>query len=183
MAKPVITLHSPADILAAIPALVRFVPDNSVVALMFSHASGGQVLDVRCAIRFDLTISVAQAAAFPETCGLSAEHNAAALLAAICEPGLDRHARQVLNTARAALHYAGIPVLKMLTTASLTEPGQWVDPDTGEHGPTIPYTDSVLYGRAAVDRVVINASRRDIEAEFAPTEPAPLLTVESTDFA
>ena len=30
----------------------------------------------------------------------------------------------------------------MLTTDSLTKAGQWLDPDAGEQGPTIVYTDA-----------------------------------------
>lgn len=182
MNKPVLTLDSPADILAAIPALIRFVPRASVVAILFSHASTGRALVVRCAIRFDVTVTAEQAGCFPETCGLSAEHNSSAMLVAICDPPLHSHALDVLDAARDGLEYAGIPVLRLLTTRSLAEPGQWVDPDTGEYGLTVAYTESVLSAQTVAEGTVIEASRDTIESEFVPGEPAPFLAVESTDF-
>ena len=117
MNTPIITLDTPQAVLAAIPMLLRFVPSDSLVAIMV----GADRRTVRCAIRCDITISEDQAAALPDTCHLTAEHNGAAVLVAVCDPGLRDYAFAILDATRLALRAVGIPVARMLTTDSLAE--------------------------------------------------------------
>jgi len=172
-----ISLRSNADIVAAAAGMVGFAPTDSVVAYLLRNDPEHGPL-VRCAIRFDVTITREQATNFPRTCHLSAADNHAAILLAICDPNLDDHAGVILDALRDALETAGIPVIRRLLTRDITSSGEWVDRDTGERGPTYPYTDSlVTIHRVAHDGDRVSPSRRDIEREFDPTTPAPPLQV------
>jgi hypothetical protein len=169
-------LRTPADIIAAAPGLLGFAPTDSVVTyLLRRHVSQG--LFVRCAIRFDVTINTTQAANFPTTCNLRAGDNHAAILLGVCEPGRDEHARTILDALRDALHTAAIPVLARLLTRDVTTAGQWVDLDSGQSGPTYPYTDALLTAQRVGQGERVSPHRGDIEAEFATNHPAPPVEV------
>jgi hypothetical protein len=178
MSKSFINPDTAQAVISAIPALLRFVPTNSIVAVMFGPA-GTPREEIRFAIRFDLDRRQAQH--FPDTCGLHSRDTAAAILVAICHPDHDAQALDVLNTARAALHHRSIQVLQMLTTHSLTEAGRWSDPDTGDHGPTIAYTDAAITAEVVYQGSSIRTSREALDAEFALTHPAPYLAA-ANDF-
>lgn len=169
-------LRSPADLIAATPGLLGFAPTNSIVAIMLrDHPTRG--LHVRCAIRFDVTVRTEQAAQLPTTCNLRAADNAAAILIAVCDQRHDVHAHHILNALRDSLRTAAIPVLRRLYARDATQPGQWLDADTGEYGDTYPYTDSVLIAQLVHDGQRVHHSRSDLEAEFSPLPPAPPVEV------
>ena len=94
------------------------------------------------AVQRDITIGEDRAAEFPRTRHLTVEHNSAVILVAVCDPALQDYAFGILDATRIALRLAGIPVERMRTTDSLTKAGQWLDPDAGEQGPTLAYTDA-----------------------------------------
>lgn len=175
MSKSFINLDTEQAVISAIPALLRFVPTNSIVAIMFGP-SGAPRTEVHSTIRFDLDVD--QARRLPVTCNLHSRNTAAAILVAIGGHDHDEHVLQVLNAARAALHRQSIQVLQMLTTHSLTEAGHWADPDTGAYGPTVPYADAAITAQLVFEGAAINTSREDIEAEFTVTDAAPYVAVE-----
>lgn len=165
-------LRTPADIVAAAPGLLGFVPTDSIVVyLLQQQPTSG--LGVRCAARFDITNSTEQATTFPATCNLRAANFAAAIILAVCDQRHDVHAHHLLDATRDSLLSIDIPVLRRLHTRDVTEAGQWLDVDTGEYGPTYPYTDAVLTARLVHDGHTIRANRTDIEDEFSPLPPAP----------
>jgi hypothetical protein len=174
MGKSFVNLDTEQAVISAIPALMRFVPSNSIIAIMFSHSDAPRNA-IRCAIRFDVDIDRDQAQRLPQTCHLTAEDNAASILVAVCDPEHDAHALDILNDTRAALHDADIQVLQMLMTHSLTEAGRWADPDTGAQGPTIPYTDAAVTAETVALGDIIEKSRDALEVEFTLTDPAPYL--------
>ena len=169
---PTTGLRTPADIVAAAAGLLGFAPTNSIVAYML-HRDTSHGLLVRCAIRFDVTITAEQATNFPATCNLRPDTNHAAILLAVCDERHDWHALTVLDTLRDALADAGIPVLRRIMTHDVTAEGQWYDPDTGEFGPTYPYTDSLITAQRVLGGDRVSRARSDIENEFAPLPPAP----------
>lgn len=165
-------LRTPADIVAAAAGLLGFVPTDSIVVyLLHQHPTNG--LGVRLAARFDITNSTEQAATFAATCNLRAGNFAAAIILAVCDQRHDVHAVHLLDATRDSLRSIDIPVLRRLHTRNITEPGQWLDADTGDHGPTYPYTDSVLTAKLVHGGHLIRGSRSDIEDEFSPLPPAP----------
>ncbi|MDA2893378.1 DUF4192 family protein [Mycolicibacterium sp. BiH015] len=84
----------------------------------------------------------------------------------------------MLSQVRAALRRTGILVHRTLTTATVTDAGHWLDADTGEHGPTMPYTDSAATALGVLQGRVIAASRADMADEFALAELAPQLDID-----
>lgn len=173
-------LRTPADIVAAAPGLLGFIPTNSIVVyLLQQHPTTG--LGVRCAARFDITNSTEQATNFPATCNLRAGNFTAAIILAICDQRHDVHAHHVLDATRDSLSGINIAVLRRLHTRDVTEPGQWLDVDTGEAGPTYPYTDSALTAQLVHSGHLIRRSRSDIEDEFSPLPPAPPVEVGAHD--
>ena len=169
---PNVALTTPADIAAAAPAWLGFVPTNSIVAYMlYRDITHGFI--VRSAIRFDVTITTSQAANFPATCNLHVDRHDATILLAVCDSHQDPHAHAILNTLRDALQQAGIPVLRRIMTHDLTVAGYWFDPDSGESGPTYAYTDSLWTAHRVHAGQPVSPSRADIQAEFARIEPAP----------
>jgi hypothetical protein len=82
---------------------------------------------------------------------------------------------------RAALHHHGILVHRVLITHTVTAADRWTDLDTGEHGPTMAYTDSPATALAVLQGRLITASREDIEREFVTMTPAPHLDAEAQD--
>lgn len=165
-------LRTPADIVAAAAGLLGFAPTNSIVAYML-HRDPNDGLLVRCAIRFDVTITTAQAENFPATCNLRPVDNHAAVLLAVCDERYNPHAVAVLDALRGALSTAGIPVVRRIMTHDVTTDGQWYDPDTGACGPTYPYTDSLVTAQRILAGDRVSNGRSEIEAEFAPIAPAP----------
>jgi hypothetical protein len=183
MNTPELALNTPADLLAALPHLLGFVPTDDLVALLLGHAGhhDDRVVAMRAAIRCPLTIDRQAAERFPQACGLDADHYPAAILAAVCDTGRHEHARMLLRTVRAALHRCGIVVHRMLITRSVTEPGHWIDLDTGHTGTTTAYTDSAATALGVMQGRVIAASRDQIQREFTTTDPAPAMDAEAQD--
>jgi hypothetical protein len=165
-------LRTPADIVAAAAGLLGFAPTDSIVAYMLRRDPHDGLL-VRCAIRFDVTITTDQAARFPATCNLRPLDNHAAILLSVCDEQHNPHALAVLDTLREALNAAGIPVIRRIMTHDVRAEGQWYDPDTGQHGPTYPYTDSLITAQRVLSGQRVSRGRSDIEVEFAPIAPAP----------
>ena len=158
---PTTTLRTAADILAAAAGLLGFAPTNSIVAYMLRRDPNDGLL-VRCAIRFAVTITTEHAASFPATCNLRPDEN---------------HAAAILDALRDALDTAGIPVIRRIMTHNVTDEGQWYDPDSGEYGPTYPYTDSLITAQRILAGERVTRGRSDIEAEFAPIAPAPPVAI------
>lgn len=165
-------MRTPADIVAAAAGLLGFAPTNSIVAYMLRRDSADGLL-IRCAIRFDITITTTQAANFPATCNLRSADNHGAVLLAVCDDQHNPHALTLLDALRDALTTAGIPVIRRIMTHDVTAEGQWYDPDSGQRGPTYPYTDSLFTAQRVLAGARVSRDRGDIEAEFAPLAPAP----------
>jgi Domain of unknown function (DUF4192) len=182
MTTPELSFASPAELLAALPYLLGFVPKDDLVVVMLGPSSPiPSHLPVRAAIRCPITITRRQAQHLPRTCGLPADEFRAAVLIAVCDADRDQHALTVLNAVRAALQKRDIPVLRMLTTRSITEAGVWLDPDTGARGHTVAFTDSPATAVAVLHGRVIAASTDDIEREFSTAEPALEMNLEAQD--
>lgn len=170
------TLRTEADIVAAAAALLGFAPTNSIVAYLLHRDPTGE-LRVRSAVRFDVTISVEQAANFPATVNLRPETSHAAVLLAVCDQPHEWHALTILDALQEAMRAAGIPVIRRLLTRDVTSQGQWYDPDSGATGPTYPYTDSLVTAHRVLRGDPVSTNRGEIEAEFAYLPPSPPLAV------
>lgn len=183
MNTPELSFATPAELIAALPHLLGFIPADDIVALMLGPTEDSAQVPLRAAIRCPVALEPAQAQRFPTTCHLTQAQYPGALLVAVCDPRHHGNALRALRTLRTALHQSGILVHRMLTTHSVTQPGLWVDPDTGAHGSTMPYTDSPATALGVVEGRLIAPSRDELQREFATTEPAPQLDLEAQDIA
>jgi hypothetical protein len=181
MNTPELSFTTPTELLAALPILLGFVPTDDMVVLLLGPAENHTQIAMRAAIRCPLAIDDQVAERFPQTCRLDAEQFPGAILVAVCDTNREEHAYSVLRTVRAVLHRHGIVVHRVLYTDSVTHPGHWVDPDTGESGTTIAYTDSPATALGVVQGRLIAPSRDEIQREFATTEPAPPMDAEAQD--
>lgn len=181
MSTPELSFATPADLIAALPHLLGFIPADDIVALMLGPTQHPTEVPLRAAIRCPVSVDTEQAQELPAACHLSAEKFPGALLVAVCDPHHDTTARRALHTIRTALHRGGIAVHRTLITHSVTETGLWVDPDTGVTGSTAPYTDSPATALGVFEGRFIASSRDDMLREFAVTEPAPHLDLEAQD--
>jgi hypothetical protein len=182
MNTPELHFATPTELLAALPHLLGFVPIDDMVALMLGPVADDEDhIAMSAAIRCPITVDDQVAQQFPARCRLDAERFPGAILVAVSQTRHDDHALAMLRTVRAAMHRHGIIVHRMLITHSVTAPDHWFDPDTGEIGTTVAYTDSPATALGVIQGRLIAASRADIQREFATTDPAPQLDAEAQD--
>jgi hypothetical protein len=181
MTTPELSFASPAQLLAALPHMLGFVPADDLVAIMLGPSHDPLRMPALAAIRCPITITDQQAQRFPATCNLTADQFPAAVLIAVNDADRMERAVALLNTVRIALHERGITVLRILTTHSVTEAGQWLDPDTGASGRTVAFTDSPATALGVVQGRLIAPSRADMQREFATVESAPTMDLEAQD--
>nr|WP_287453828.1 DUF4192 family protein [Rhodococcus sp. (in: high G+C Gram-positive bacteria)] len=166
------SLTTAADTLAAIPALLGFTPDNSVVIIALADDGNGSHL-VAPTARVDA--HQAEAAAGIITDALTRQNTpiTAVILAAIADTTHAGAALLGLDAIRDALAAAGIRTIRALHTYSLTAGTAFTDLDRFTDG-TIPdpATTALATARTA-DGAVIAASRADLEARYAPTTEIP----------
>ena len=172
MTQQRMSLATAADTLAAIPALLGFTPDNSVVVIALTDDGNGSHL-VAPTARVDA--HQAEAAADTITDALTRQDTpiTAVILAAIADTTHAGAALIGLDAIRDALAAAGIRTIRALHTYSLTAGTTFTDLDRFTDG-TIPdpATTELATTRIA-DGAVIAASRADLEARYAPTAEIP----------
>ena len=181
MTTPELNFATPAQLLAALPHLLGFVPAEDLVTLMCGPSPSPRNIALRAVIRCPITLTDTQAQRFPQTCQLTATQFPTAVLVAVASEHHAEHAMATLHIVRAALQQRGIAVLRILHTQDLTQPGHWVDATTGQCGNTIAYTDSPATALGVLQGRVIAPSRSDMHREFATTATAPRLDAEAQD--
>lgn len=164
--------RDPAHLLARCPAHLGYIPANGLVIFLLRRTAADE-LEVVFAFFADITLTTEQATHFLATLNLRAYRGDAAILIAICDQRHDVHARHLLDATRDGLRDVEIPVIRRLSARDVTEAGGWVDVDSGECGPSYPYTDSIYVARAIHDGAQIHHSRGAAEAEFTHLPPAP----------
>lgn len=130
MSTPELSFATPADLLAALPHLLGYIPNDDIVALMLGPSTDRIEVPLRAAIRCPVTVDPAQAQQFPTACHLSAAQYPAALLVIVCDPNNVSDALRAMRTIRSALQHSGIVVHRVLATHSVIQAGRWIDPDT-----------------------------------------------------
>jgi hypothetical protein len=184
MTTPELSFATPTDLIAALPYLLGYIPDNDVIALMLASSNDPTQIPLRAAIRCPIDIDPAQAQRLPTLHRhLTRGQFHSALLVAVCDPNLDDTAHATLRMMRAALHTIGVTVRRTLTTHSVSQPDRWMDADTGAQGATKPYTDSPATALGVVEGRIITDFRDEMQREFATTEPAPHIDLEAQDIA
>lgn len=68
MSTPGVSFATPADLIAALPHLLGYIPDNDIVVLMLGPTDHQVQVPLRAAILCPITIDPAQAQRFPSLC-------------------------------------------------------------------------------------------------------------------
>jgi hypothetical protein len=175
---PDITINDSASILSAIPACLGFSPQSSIVALLIVQRAGNQ--ELKNLLRIDLDADDARI--------LTTVHRrvfrdvSAVLLVAIAGTDRTGDAVEALDILRASFTDLGIATPVRLLTASLDEPGQWTNIDTGYTGLVTPFGRTAFAAESVYRGRRVAATRDDIVAEFtARPNPAPILRDDPTD--
>jgi hypothetical protein len=169
---PAINLNNNAEVLAALPALLGFTPESSIVVLVIETVDRTE--SVRCALRFD--IDVHGASQLTTAAAPVFQDATAAVLVAICGDWILEQAVAALDVLRDTISALDIRIHARLTTPDLDQPAQWIDIDTGAHGRVTSYRDSVFAAAKVFQGGLITAGRDQIVAEFTPTtNPVPVI--------
>jgi hypothetical protein len=173
-------LTNNSDIVAAIPALLGFVPTASFVVILLEDDNGEHF--VRCVLRGDLNVRPDAVAKLPATCGPAFHGADAVILVAICGDWLDDQARATLDALRIGIEAVNITVRARLLIRDTTQHGHWLDIDSGQTGPVYPYTDAIMSAEAVHRGRNIAKTRDQIIAEFAgTTNPVPVIAEHPDD--
>ena len=180
-----INLSSNTDILAATPALVGFVPTNSIVAIVLDNI--GDRRTVHVSARYDVAAPLDVTAQLANTLPLQQPNGdmRIVILIAITDTADLKHAGDHLEAAQRHITARGASILKRLHTPNLDAGHTWTDIDTGDTGTTVDYRTSEVGLLMAVEHGrMVRATRDDIAAEFAPTDQAPAPDIDTdTDTA
>ncbi|MDZ7931317.1 MAG: DUF4192 domain-containing protein [Rhodococcus sp. (in: high G+C Gram-positive bacteria)] len=175
MTQRSMSLATAADTLAAIPALLGYTPDNSVVTIALADNGKGSHRVVTVArVDADQAEAGADNVATPlSRHTVDGRPVTAVILAAIADTTHAGAALVGLDAIRDAFTAHGIRTIRTLHTYSLTAGTTFTDLDRFSDG-TIPdpATTEIATSRA-VDGAVIAASRADLEARYAPTTEIP----------
>ena len=130
-----ISIDNPASIISAIPAILRFSPESSIVALLIRRRGGNP--EIKTLLRIDLEaadarrLTTATAPVFRDV--------SAVILLAIAPADRTAYAVDALNILKASFTDLGIATPIRLLAAALDEPGQWTNIDTGDTGDITPF--------------------------------------------
>lgn len=167
-----ISLSTAADTLAAIPALLGFTPENSVVVIAFAFGNGTHT--IAFTMRVAAAITDAEAGQVAEAAARQQWDNSpvtAVILAAIADPAHTAVAMIGLEAIREAFAARSIDTLGALHAYSLTAGTMYTDLDHNTDGvvPDSAVSD-VAIARAVVEGATIAGRREDIEARFDQAE-------------
>ncbi|MBZ4566857.1 DUF4192 domain-containing protein, partial [Mycobacterium avium subsp. hominissuis] len=176
---PEININDPASILSAIPAVLGFHPQASIVVILISADHDGAE-SLHSMLRFDIDINAARKLT---TVAAPAFRNiSAAILVAICGDWIAGHAATVLDVVRDSLAQLNIPTRIRLTTPTLDQPAHWTNIDAADSGPVTPFNRTAFAAETVFSGKRIAPTREAIVAEFTPaTNPAPILRAAPAD--
>jgi uncharacterized protein DUF4192 len=166
----------PGELIASLPALIRFHPTDSVLLVGFTSTTSG--LRVHCVLRVDIPAPADRAALCEQlsTALIAQEIDlvAVVIIAEPVEPGGELPHREVAGALVRAFEAAHVEVAEALWAARIDTGVPWrsyTDPDhtgTVANPQTVPVTAAVLAGRS------VFASRAALAAQLA-ADPAPVL--------
>ncbi|PPK62204.1 DUF4192 domain-containing protein [Actinokineospora auranticolor] len=166
-------LHQAADLIAAIPYLLGYHPDNSVIALTLRGP--GPVPSLGPVIRADLPAPPDYEAGAAHLAMVAVEHDVgAAILVVVGRGGEPLPHREFADMARAELAASGITVPRALWTASVKAGEPWRCYDDLDGG-VVPDPDcSEIAAQYTVAGVVKYPSRQAMADTLAPDPAADL---------
>ena len=157
-----ITLTHPANLIAALPALLGFIPTESVVVVALKD------VEVLFTARNDLTTISHTASTIMDT---ARRHKATNVFIVAISNDDENAMQKAMATAQIA-ELLGLDVNSVLHTPSCDGPHGWTNLRTGDTGMTDDYRTSHVSVRLVMDGKAISTARDELEKRFALTEPA-----------
>ncbi|GAB89076.1 DUF4192 domain-containing protein [Gordonia rhizosphera] len=148
---------APAELIAALPALMGFIPTESVVVI------GVRDGRVQVTMRHDAD-TIAHMA--DHMAAVAAHHHLPTALVIAVTAGDGRHPVQTMTD---ALTRRGIEVVRRLHTTRCDEPAPFTDYITGDTGTSSDYRTSTATAGRVFSGLTVAASRDDLSAEFDTT--------------
>lgn len=178
---PKLNIDDNAAILAAIPAILGFTPEASIIVALVHDTAEPENREIRTVLRFDIDpAAAAKLTTVAEPVFRTAD---TAILVAVCADWIRDHAIHTLDVLRDSLAERDIASHVRLITPTLERPGQWADIDTGTRGPVTSFRDSAFAAETVLRGKPIADRRTDIVAEFTPTtNPVPFITADPVTF-
>ncbi|MBM4527301.1 DUF4192 family protein [Rhodococcus hoagii] len=159
-----IRISTATEIVTAVPALLGFIPQRSVVAILLDGAK------VVCAIRVDAGMDHLATQLLP---GAEKQAVDSVILVSVADAQHTDQSLATLEAIRATLATAGVETRRALHTAATEQGAEWTDIETGESGVVDnPSTTAANLNRLIEGRSFV-ASREAIEDIYAPTEVDP----------
>lgn len=158
-----ITLTHPANLIAALPALLGFIPAESVVVVALKD---GEVL---CSPPATTSTAISHTAS--TIMDTVRRHRATSVFIVAISSDDENAMQKALATAQIA-ELLGLDVNSVLHTPSCDGPHGWTNLRTGDSGMTDDYRTSHVSVRLVMDGKAISTARDDLEKRFALTEPA-----------
>ncbi|MFC9363711.1 DUF4192 domain-containing protein [Rhodococcus sp. NPDC057014] len=160
-----IRLSTATDVLAAIPALLGFVPVQSIVAILVGESDTDNAPRVILAARYDADTDVASVAY--QLCGIAVREQAtgAVLTAVVGGPGASA-ALDNMAMLGDGLEAHGTRVMMSLHTAELIEGSQWVNLETLERGAVPDPSTSAVAATMVAEGRSIETTRAAIAARY-----------------
>lgn len=176
---PKLNIDDNAAILAAIPPLLGFTPESSIIVAVI--VGTGDDRQIRTVLRFDIDpVAAAKLTTVAEPAFRTAS---AAILVAVCGDWITDYAIHTLDVLRDSLAERNITSHVRLIASNLDQPGQWTDIDTGARGVVTSFRDSAFTADTVLRGKRIANHRSEIVAEFTPTtNPVPFVTTDPIDF-
>lgn len=171
-----IQLHNPGELLAAIPHLLGFHPESSLVAILINHDAPARIT---ATFRMDLPKGDHEECCAQHLLGLFRARQPSAVVLAVIEPAdttgeAPPHA-ELLATLTELYTQQGFPIAHALWTAEITQGARWRCYDDDECGGELPDPAlSELAAATTVEGLVTFASRDELVALLTPDDPATL---------
>lgn len=168
--RPAARLTSTAAVLAAIPALLGFTPENSIVTIFLGDADASTTT-IRAIVRFDVSDGITPAA--DVAAAALANGVTGAIMIAIADDANSRQALSALAALRSALVDAGVAVERTVHAFALVAGGAFLDLDTGAVAQVPDPASTELSALTVLEGRSIESSRSVIEQRFSERAEVP----------
>jgi hypothetical protein len=154
------------DLLAALPGLLGYVPNDQLVAVTMHRPKRRGEL-IRNALAVELATPQADIlATLARSADINITNTSGAYLIAVCDLAKRPQAHLALDAALYSIASADVPVYRrILATTVATAGGTWFDVDTGAVGTTVDYQDSPMTAFAIMGGRVIAPTRDQAAAK------------------
>lgn len=171
-----VQLHHPGELIAAVPHLLGFHPENSLIAILIDRDGPARLT---ATFRMDLPGPEHQECCAEHLLGIVRQRRPSAVVLLVVEPATDEpgpppHADLVANLTNSFTQH-GFPVAHALWTGHVARGAPWRCYDESDCGGALPDPNqSELAAATTAEGLVTFASRDELVALLTPDDPATL---------